>query len=132
MSSTIEYTLTREDLEAFFAYHAEHAPYVVERNRRRRWIWAGIFAVLIAVNDRSFDWDADYLYFSVRQPWPSKTSGAEITFGMVTQTNPLIVVSHMPEHGVIFSDGIEADYLQFNSGTEATICLAGRKGHLVV
>jgi hypothetical protein len=37
----------------------------------------------------------------------------------------------MPENGVIFSDGIETDFLQFNSGTEATIRLAARKGHLV-
>lgn len=76
-------------------------------------------------------WDADYLYFSVREPWPSKTSGAEITFGKVTQGQPLILTSQMPENGVIFSDGIESDYLQFNSGIEATITVADRKGHLV-
>ena len=76
-------------------------------------------------------WDADHLYFSVREPWPSKTSGAEITFGKVTQAQPLILASHMPENGVIFSDGIEADYLQFNSGAVATITVAARKGHLV-
>ena len=80
---------------------------------------------------RAFAWDADYMYFSVREPWPSKTSSAEITFGKVTQTSPLVLVSHMPENGVIFSDGIETDFLQFNSGTEATIRLAARKGHLV-
>jgi hypothetical protein len=38
----------------------------------------------------------------------------------------------MPENGVIFSDGIESDYLQFNSGIEATITLADKIGHLVV
>lgn len=78
-----------------------------------------------------FPWGADLLFFSVREPWPSKTSGADITFGTVTQSNPLILVSQMPENGVIFSDGIEADFLRFNSGTEATITLAGRKGQLV-
>lgn len=76
-------------------------------------------------------WDADYLYFSVREPWPSKTSGAGITFGKVTQAQPLTIASHMPENGVIFSDGVESDFLQFNSGTEATVSIAGRKGHLV-
>lgn len=76
-------------------------------------------------------WDADYLYFSVREPWPSKTSAATITFGKVTQDQPLIIASQMPDNGVIFSDGIEADYLQFNSGTEATITIAERRGHLV-
>jgi hypothetical protein len=38
----------------------------------------------------------------------------------------------MAENGVIFSDGIEADFLQFNSGTIATIQPANRRGVLVV
>ncbi|MEH6672082.1 hypothetical protein [Halopseudomonas sp.] len=76
-------------------------------------------------------WDADYLYFSVREPWPSKTSGAQITFGKVTREQPLVVSSQMPENGVIFSDGIEADFLRFNSGMKATVTLAERKGLLV-
>jgi NAD kinase len=80
---------------------------------------------------KAFAWDADYLYFSVREPWPSKTSSADITFGKVTSRTPLVLVSQMPEDGVIFSDGIESDFLQFNSGTEATIQLAQKKGHLV-
>jgi hypothetical protein len=80
---------------------------------------------------KAFAWDADYLYFSVREPWPSKTSSAHITFGKVTPKTPLVLVSHMPEDGVIFSDGIESDFLEFNAGTEATIHLAAKKGHLV-
>jgi NAD kinase len=76
-------------------------------------------------------WDADFLYFSVREPWPSTKSGAEITFGKVTRQQPLILTSQMAENGVIFSDGIEADYLEFNAGTEAVITLADQRGHLV-
>jgi len=38
----------------------------------------------------------------------------------------------MPENGVIFSDGIEADRLEFNSGTEARITVAERQGKLVI
>lgn len=38
----------------------------------------------------------------------------------------------MPENGVIFSDGIETDYLAFSSGTRATITVAEKKGTLVV
>jgi hypothetical protein len=38
----------------------------------------------------------------------------------------------MPENGVIFSDGIEADRLDFNSGTEAQITIAERQGRLIV
>ena len=81
--------------------------------------------------ERSFAWDADYLYFSVREPWPSTTSAAEITFGRITPNEPLTMVSQMPENGVIFSDGIEADFLQFNAGTRATVAVAEKKGHLV-
>jgi predicted acyltransferase len=37
----------------------------------------------------------------------------------------------MPEHGVIFSDGIEQDFVEFNSGTKAVIGISERKGVLV-
>jgi hypothetical protein len=37
----------------------------------------------------------------------------------------------MPENGVLFSDGIESDYLDFNSGITATIAIAERAGTLV-
>ncbi len=97
---------------------------------------AGIAASLAGrsfkIHEKStFEWDSDYLFFSVREPWPSKTSGADITFGRVTDAAPLILVSHMPENGVIFSDGIESDFLGFNSGAEARISLADKKGRLV-
>jgi NAD kinase len=79
----------------------------------------------------TFEWDANYLYFSVREPWPSKITSAGITYGRITPTKPLILVSNMPENGIIFSDGIETDFVQFNSGTLATITIADRKGRLV-
>jgi len=82
--------------------------------------------------ERSLQWDIDYLYFSVREPFPSKTSRADIVFGKVTKESPLKILSQMPENGVIFSDGVESDYLQFNSGIEATITIAEKRGHLVV
>ena len=84
------------------------------------------------LNQDSLPWDIDYLYFSVREPFPSKTSGTKIVFGRVTKANPLIILSQMPENGVIFSDGMESDFLQFNSGIEATITLAEKRGRLVV
>ncbi len=86
----------------------------------------------VRVEDKgSFAWNAEYLYFSVREPWPSKASAAGMTFGKVTPRKPLVLVSQMPEHGVIFSDGIESDFLHFNSGTQAVIGLAATKGNLV-
>jgi hypothetical protein len=38
----------------------------------------------------------------------------------------------MADGGVIFSDGVEADFLPFNSGATATISLAKKKTQLVV
>ena len=83
-------------------------------------------------NDRNSPWDIDYLYFSVREPFPSKTTSTDIVFGRVTKENPLRILSQMPENGVIFSDGIEHDFLLFNSGIEATISIAEKRGYLVV
>ena len=76
-------------------------------------------------------WDADYLYFTVREPFPSRTTAATVVFGAVTAREPLTLTSQMAENGVIFSDGIEADFLEFNSGAEARIAVAQRKGQLV-
>jgi len=42
------------------------------------------------------------------------------------------VTSEMPDNGVVFSDGIEADCLEFNSGTEARIGVAEKQGILVL
>jgi hypothetical protein len=77
-------------------------------------------------------WDADRLFFSVREPFPSRTSAAALVFGEISSQSPLVVRSLMPEQGVIFSDGLENDFLEFNSGAQATISVAARKGRLVV
>jgi hypothetical protein len=44
----------------------------------------------------------------------------------------LRIRSLMAENGVIFSDGVEADRLDFNAGAEVTIGIAGRRGRLIV
>lgn len=79
----------------------------------------------------SFPWDARYLHYFVREPFPSRTSGASLVAGQIPTGNPMIIVSEMAEHGVIFSDGIETDFLEFNAGTQATIGVAERQGLLV-
>jgi len=79
-----------------------------------------------------FAWDAQHLYFTVREPFPSQTSTAALVFGRITAKQPLHIESLMPERGVIFSDGIEADFLEFNSGSRAEIRIADKIGHLVV
>ena len=43
----------------------------------------------------------------------------------------LLVTAQMPDYGVIFSDGIEKDYLEFNSGAQAEVMVAKREGKLV-
>jgi len=77
-------------------------------------------------------WDAEYLYYSVREPFPSKTSSAKLIFGRVTNDQPLFITSQMPENGVIFSDGVESDFLEFNSGIEAQIGIADKRAYLAV
>jgi len=79
----------------------------------------------------SFPWDADHLVFTVREPFPSRTTQTGLVSGQVSVQQPLLLTSLMPENGVIFSDGIEADFLEFNSGSEATISICGEKGRLV-
>jgi NAD kinase len=77
-------------------------------------------------------WDSDRLAYAVREPFPSKSSGAELVFGTVSSRDPLVLRSRMPEHGVIFSDGMESDFLRFTAGMQAIIGLADAKGQLVV
>ncbi len=78
------------------------------------------------------DWEAEKLVFVVREPFVSKTSAAGIVCGIVSPQAPLILESEMPEGGVIFSDGVETDFLSFNAGSTATVRLADKKTHLVV
>lgn len=77
-------------------------------------------------------WDTPRLTFAVREPFPSRSSSAEIVFGHATREEPLVLRSRMPDHGVIFSDGMESDFLRFSAGLQATITIADRQGRLVV
>jgi len=78
-----------------------------------------------------FKWESDYLYFTVREPFPTRTTSASLVFGRVSNESPLILESQMAENGVIFSDGLEKDFLEFNSGAQAVIGIAEKKGTLV-
>jgi len=61
------------------------------------------------------------LMFVVREPFQSKKTQAALAAGILSGEMKLIIESHMPTNGVIFSDGIESDFLTFNSGSIATI-----------
>ena len=84
------------------------------------------------IGSYQFPWDADYLYFTVREPFLSATSSSHLVFGKIAPHQPMLLVSQMPENGVIFSDGIESDFLKFDAGTEASIGVAEKRGQLVV
>lgn len=71
------------------------------------------------------------LLFAVREPFQSIRTQIGITAGLLKGENSLTIESLMPTNGVIFSDGIETDFLKFDSGTIATIKLADDKAKLV-
>ena len=77
-------------------------------------------------------WDAPQLVFAVREPFPSRASQATIVYGNIEAHAPLHLRSRMPDNGVIFSDGMEVDFLRFTAGMEAVIAPAERHGCLVV
>jgi NAD kinase len=76
-------------------------------------------------------WEDPRLVFVVREPFLSRASGVKLAAGVVEQGEELQLESHMPENGVIFSDGVEADALAFNSGAVATVRAADRRTRLV-
>jgi len=79
-----------------------------------------------------FEWESEQLVYVVREPFISKTSSAKLVFGHITKGSPLVIHSEIPESGLIFSDGVESDFLSFNSGATAVISLADKKTNLVV
>ena len=79
-----------------------------------------------------FKWNSDFLYYTVREPYPSNSTKADMVFGKINKNSSFKIRSMMPENGVIFSDGIESDYLEFNSGSEASVYVSDNKGILVV
>lgn len=76
-------------------------------------------------------WDAPQLEYVVREPFPSRTSQAGLVHGHFGADEPLRIRSRMPDNGVIFSDGIEADFLRFTAGMEVRISIAQQQGRLV-
>lgn len=77
-------------------------------------------------------WEDRRLLFVVREPFLSRHSQAGIVAGVLESGQELAMESLMPSGGVIFSDGMEADYLQFNSGAVAALRVAEQRAHLVI
>jgi hypothetical protein len=77
-------------------------------------------------------WDTDELVFSVREPFPSQMTGTDIVFGMIGRQQALTITSRMADGGVLFSDGVIGDAIEFNSGMAVDIRLAKEVGNLIV
>lgn len=78
-----------------------------------------------------FAWDSDYLQFVVREPFPSNRTGTSLVQGRVSQDQPLTLESFMPSNGIIFSDGMYEDCVEFNAGAIASFTLAKHRARLV-
>lgn len=70
--------------------------------------------------------------FFAREPWPSRTSGCEISTGEISGQIELLVSSRINDGGVIFADGIEQDFLPFDWGVQAHITMSDKRLNLVV
>ncbi len=79
----------------------------------------------------TLDWNDNKLVFVVREPFMSKMSQTNIGYGIITNNKTLKIESNMPTKGVIFSDGIESDFLNFNSGSIVQIGIAEEKANLI-
>lgn len=78
------------------------------------------------------EWNDPRLAWVVREPFVSKQSSAELVAGLLNDGQELVVESLMPNQGVIFSDGVESDFLEFNSGAIVRIRRAAQQAKLVV
>ncbi|MEP3210863.1 MAG: sugar kinase [Maribacter sp.] len=82
--------------------------------------------------DSGLDWEDDKLLFVVREPFLSKMSQIDLGYGTIKRGKSLKIESKMPTKGVIFSDGIESDFLNFNSGSIVEIGVAKEKANLII
>jgi len=92
----------------------------------RKSIFQGAFT--IAERDRSEanfrrPLDSKELGFVVREPFESRISKIDIVIGELKAGEKLELVSQMSE-GVIFSDGLESDFLSWGEGIKAEVSLA--------
>ena len=86
---------------------------------------------LPVVQDKKFEWDNSELVFQVREPYPSRFTQAELVYGKVDPKDKLTFTSLMSEDGIVFSDGIQDDAIEFDAGMEVKISVADRVGRLV-
>lgn len=83
------------------------------------------------IKEKPVGWYEQELIYQVREPFPSVSTRADLVYGSIAGGEKLKVVSNMPEKGIVFSDGVPEDNIEFRSGMEVTIEVADRKGKLV-
>ncbi len=93
---------------------------------------AGFVGTQMSQRIRKMKWEDRSLLWAVREPFISQTSRAGLVMGSITEGEELVVESLMPSGGVIFSDGVESDFLEFNGGTIARLTVAAQRAKLVV
>ena len=71
------------------------------------------------------------LAYFVREAFPSVSTGTAITDGSLAGDEVLEVTSEMNDGGVVFGDGIEADYLAFDWGMRLLVGVASKTLELV-
>lgn len=72
------------------------------------------------------------LAFFVREAWPSISTGAELTAGLLKDDQSLEVRSEMNDGGVLFGDGIEEDRIEVRFGAEVRVARARHELQLVI
>lgn len=90
--------------------------------------------------DRELDWNLGWnlswddlrLAWVVREPFRSKQTGVSLVAGLLEDGQELVIESLMPSRGVVFSDGVETDFLEFNSGSIARVRRSVQRARLVV
>ena len=85
----------------------------------------------VEIRDHGMAWNSDELIFSVREPFPSKVTGSNLVFGKIGRQETLKLTSRMAEGGMIFSDGVVGDAVEFNSGTQVEVLLSEKVGRLI-
>jgi NAD kinase len=77
------------------------------------------------------DWEDGRLLYAVREPFVSRHSSADVVAGLLEPGEELVLESLMPSGGVIFSDGMESDFLNFTTGAIARVHAASQHAMLV-
>ncbi len=80
---------------------------------------------------RTLPWEDPRLLYVVREPFRSRHSAATLVAGLVEDGRAITLESLMPSGGVIFGDGVLADFLAFESGATVTVRAAAQRAQLV-